>query len=286
MKVRRWFKASFGAGAVALAIVAGLAFTSPAAANVVAASPRIGAQHWGGPGLGRGGVNLTTIAGALGMTEAELRTELQSGKSVADVASAKGVSLDTVVNAVIAEQTTALNQAVADGRLTQAQADIILANLKATLPGHLQTRVVPGLGGWGFGGRGRGHGHKGGFGLKGAASFATIATTLKMTPAELLTELRSGKSVADVAGAKGVSLDTVIAAIVDEQAKQLSAAVAAGRITQAQADAALANLKENLPELLALKGGPFGPGFGRWPGRMPGWWPGITPQPPNTDTNL
>jgi ribosomal protein L15 len=278
MKVQTWFKTSFGTGAVALALVAGLAFASPVAANVAAAPLQVGAQHRGGLGLGRGGVNLTAIAGALGMTEAELRTELQSGKSVADVASAKGVALDTVVNAVIVEQTTALNRAVADGRLTQAQADVILANLKATLPGHLQTRLVPGLGGWGFGGRGRGHGYKGGFGLKGATSFTTIAATLKMTPAELVAELRSGKSVADVAGAKGVSLDAVIAAIVDQQTRQLSAAVAAGRITQAQADAVLANLKENLPELLALKGGPFGPGFGRWPSSMP--------QPPNADTNL
>ena len=286
MKVQTWFKRSFGAGAVALAIVASLAFASPVAANVVAAAPRVGAQHWGAPGLGQGGANLTTVAGALGMTEAELRTELQSGKSVADVATAKGVALDKVVDAVIAERTAALNQAVAGGRLTQAQADVILANLKATLPGHLQTRLVPGLGSWGFGGRGRGHGYKGGFGVKGAAPLTTIATALKMTPAELVAELRSGKSVADVATAKGISLDTVIAAVVQEHAERLSAAVAAGRITQAQADAALANLKENMPELLALKGGPFGPGFGRRPGKMPGWWPGSAPQTPNTDTNL
>ncbi len=286
MKRRTWFKASLGMGAIALVTAAGLVFASPVAAQVTAApasvaSLQIGAQHWGGPGLARG-AKLATIAQALGMTEAELRTELQAGKSVADVASAKGVALDTVVSAVIAEQTAVLNQAVAGGRITQAQADAILANLKITLPAQLQVRPVAGLDGrglgLGFGGRGRGH--KGGFGIHAGASLTTVATSLNMTVAELATELQSGKSVADVASAKGVALDTVINAIVAEQTARLNEAVTAGRITQEQADAMIATLKENLPHLLALKGGGFG--FGRWPGKLPG----ITPQPSNTNTSL
>ncbi|WP_169239337.1 hypothetical protein [Candidatus Roseilinea sp. NK_OTU-006] len=285
MKTRTWFKVSLGMGAVALIASAGLAFASPAAALVPAASLRAGAQHWGG-GLGRSGAELAAIAQALNMTEAELRTELQAGKSVADVASAKGVALETIVNAVIAERTTALNEAVAAGRLTQAQADAILANLKIVLPAHLQVRPVVGLKGHGVGlGKwGRAHGRKGGLGNHAGALLGPAATSLNMTVAELAAELQSGKSIADVAAAKGVALDTVINAIVAEQTTRLNAAVAAGRITQEQADAAIANLKENLPELLALKGGAFGFGFGRWPGK---WLrPGVTPQPTNTDTTL
>lgn len=269
-------------GAIALIASAGLAFASPASALAPAAAPQASAQHWGGVGIGRGGAKLATIAQVLNMTEAELRAEMQAGKSVADVASAKGVALQTVVDAVIAEQTTALNEAVAAGRITQAQADAILANLRIVLPAQLQVRPVAGLSERGFGGRGRGH--KGGFGVHVGASLNTIATSLNMTVAELVTELQSGKSVADVAGAKGIALDTVINAIVNEQTTRLNAAVAAGRITQEQADAAIANLKENLPELLALKGGAFGLGFGRWPGK---WLvPGVTPQPTDTNTSL
>ncbi|MCS6849363.1 MAG: hypothetical protein RMN52_16815 [Anaerolineae bacterium] len=285
MKKRTWFKASLGMGAVALIASAGLAFASPASALVPAISPQASAQHWGGVGIGRG-AKLATIAQALNMTEAELRAELQAGKSVADVASAKGVALDTIVNAVIAEQTTALNEAVAAGRITQAQADAILANLRIVLPAQLQVRPVAGLNdrGFGFGFGGRGRGHKGGFGIHAGASLNTIATSLNMTVAELVTELQSGKSVADVAAAKGIALDTVINAIVNEQTTRLNAAVAAGRITQEQAGAAIANLQENLPELLALKGGPFGFGFGRWPGKWP--VPSATPQPTDTNTSL
>lgn len=285
MKTRTWFKTGLGMGAIALVASAGLAFASPAAALSPMVPSQAAVQHWGGAGIGRGGAKLATIAQALNMTEAELRAELQAGKSVADVASAKGVALQTIVDAVIAEQTTALNEAVAAGRITQAQADAILANLKITLPAHLQVRPVAGLKnrafGFGFGGRGRGHGgSRGGFGVYAGAPLNTIATSLNMTVAELVTELREGKSVADVAAAKGVALDAVINAIVAEQTTRLNAAVTAGRITQEQADTAIANLKENLPELLALKGGAFGFGFGRGPGK---WMlPSVTPQ--TTDT--
>ncbi len=287
MNTRNGFKTGLKMGAAALIVSAGLAFASPAAAwSPIVPPPRAGAPRWGGVEMRLGSAKLTTIAQALSMTEAELRAELQAGKSVADIASAKGVALETIVNAVIAEQTTALNEAVAAGRMTQAQADAILANLKTVLPAHLQVRPVVGLKGYGvgFGKWGRAHGPRGGFGIHAGASLDTAATSLNMTVAELVAELRSGKSIVDVAAAKGIALDTVINAIVTEQTTRLNAAVTAGRITQEQADAAIANLKENLPELLALKGGAFGFGFGRGPGK---WLrPGVAPQPTDTKTSL
>lgn len=151
MNAHNGFKTGLKMGAAALIVSAGLAFASPAAAWSPIAPPRAGVQHWGGVQMRLGSAKLTTIAQALSMTEAELRAELQAGKSVADIASAKGVALETIVNAVIAEQTTALNEAVAAGRITQAQADAILANLKTVLPAHLQVRPVVGLKGYGVG---------------------------------------------------------------------------------------------------------------------------------------
>lgn len=212
-------------------------------------------NHGGPDGLGRG-ASLTTIATALKMTEADLQTALQSGKTVAALATEKGVALQTVVDALLAEQKTRLQQAVTDGRLTQAQADARLVELQTQLPTQLSTAFTPGL-------RDGGRGMRGGL---GGASLTTIATTLGVTESELMTALQAGKSVADVATEKNVTIETVIAAIVAEQKTTLQQAVTAGRLTQAQADQQLALLQANLPHLLSLKGG-LGHGLGGPGGR-------------------
>jgi hypothetical protein len=266
MKRNKWFKTGLGAGAVALVAAAGLAIASPTLAQGVAAigpaAANVGAafQHGGMPG-GRGGAQTPAIAEALGMTEADLRTELQAGKSVADVASAKGVALDAVVNAVIAAQTTSLSHAVTDGRITQAQADALLANLRVTLPGQLQTKQVAGLEGSGFGGRG---GRGGPGGMRGGASLTTVATALGITEAELQTELQAGKTIAAVAMAKGVDVSVVSNALLEAEKTKLAQAVTDGKLTQAQADERLANAQTRINDFLngtlPQRSGPGGPG--------------------------
>jgi hypothetical protein len=51
---------------------------------------------------------LRQAADALGMTPAELRTELQSGKSIADVAKEKGVDEQKVIDAIVSDATAKL----------------------------------------------------------------------------------------------------------------------------------------------------------------------------------
>jgi hypothetical protein len=58
----------------------------------------------GQPG-GRGfGAHAATIAKVLGITAAELQTELGAGKTVAHIATAKGISLQLVIDAYVAEE--------------------------------------------------------------------------------------------------------------------------------------------------------------------------------------
>ena len=71
-----------------------------------------GGRH-GGPGGRHGGPGGEAAATALGMTTDELRTELESGKSIADVASEKGVDLTTVTDAMLAAETAHLAEEVA-----------------------------------------------------------------------------------------------------------------------------------------------------------------------------
>lgn len=68
----------------------------------------------GGRGPG-GGHNRAAVATALGISEADLQTALKAGKSIAQVATEKGVSVQKVIDALVAaEQQEHPNEAVAD----------------------------------------------------------------------------------------------------------------------------------------------------------------------------
>ena len=84
----------------------------------------------GGPGMGRaGGIALDTAANALGMSADDLRTALRDGQTIAQIAQSKGVDVQTVIDALVAEAKTRLDERVTAGDITQAQADQRLADL-------------------------------------------------------------------------------------------------------------------------------------------------------------
>jgi hypothetical protein len=104
-----------------------------------------------GPGgHGRGGFGLDTAATALGMTSDELRTALQDGSTIADVATAQGIDVQTVIDALVAEATTRLAERVTAGDLTQAEADAKLAELTTRVTEQVNSGMP-------MGGPGRGH---------------------------------------------------------------------------------------------------------------------------------
>ncbi len=73
---------------------------------------------------------LDAAAAYLGLNGDELQTQLASGKSLADIAKSKGKSVGGLVNAMVADAKKHLDEAVADGRLTQAQASEMLSHLE------------------------------------------------------------------------------------------------------------------------------------------------------------
>jgi len=83
----------------------------------------------------RGGATLSEIAKALGISDQELRQDLQSGKTVKDIAASKGMD-ETAFRAKLISVTKAdLDKQVSAGKLTQQQEDMILQRLQtAPLP--------------------------------------------------------------------------------------------------------------------------------------------------------
>lgn len=110
-------------------------------AETLAAQRHAGPGRPGGPG-GPGGLRgfgregsgpgrfLSPAAQALGMSEDELRTALRSGASLASIAKERNVAVDTVVEALVKAAKERLDRAVETGRLTQAQADAMTADLE------------------------------------------------------------------------------------------------------------------------------------------------------------
>jgi hypothetical protein len=98
--------------------------------------------------------NLISIAAdQLDMSLTDLLTELQDGKSIADVAAEKGVDTGAIVDAYLAELKTDLDEAVAEGRITQNQADYSLEQAEERAVDQLSNTWEGGF---------RDHGHRGG----------------------------------------------------------------------------------------------------------------------------
>ena len=208
-------------------------------------------------------------AKVLGMTEAELVTELNAGKSIADVAKAKNVDLDKVIAAITAGFKAHLDEEVASGEHTQAEADAKLAEFKTRVTTMVNTAGLPMRGG------------KGGHGGHGPAKFATanLATTLKLTEAELQTQMQSGKTLKQIADAQNVDIADVKATLTADFKAHLDEEVKSGEHTQAEADAKLAEFKTRLDDMVngvrpvGGKGGHGGRGHGHGgpkDGQMPG----------------
>lgn len=86
----------------------------------------------GGPmggGMGRhgggrdgGGAHPEALAELLGLEVTEIRTAFEAGMTVAELAEANGVDVQTVIDGLVDASNTRIDQAVADGRLTDEEA--------------------------------------------------------------------------------------------------------------------------------------------------------------------
>jgi hypothetical protein len=90
--------------------------------------PLFGMPHrgFGHEGFGK----LDGAASYLGLTEAQLRTDLDGGKTLAQVAKDRGKSVDGLVTALVADLKQQLDADVTAGRITKAQEDTFLAGAR------------------------------------------------------------------------------------------------------------------------------------------------------------
>jgi len=137
--------------------------------TLVAAGP-MGDGRGDRGGHGRGGPGLSVVATTLGMTETEVRDAISNGQTLAQLAEAKGSSAQTVIDAILAEHKAHLDEEVAAGEHTQAEADAKLAEATTRVTEFVNNTDATKL--MGPGGQGRGPGGPGGRGPRGDAPAA------------------------------------------------------------------------------------------------------------------
>lgn len=225
--------ATFLSGNAQAATVAQSAVTQKAAVQGQAPGTGKGFEWRGFRGM-HAKLDQAALAALLGVTETDLQTAEHSGKSLAVIAGEKGVAVQSVIDLVTKELTTALDKKLADGKLTQAQYDTKKAEI-STRATDIVNRTFTG---------------KGEHGNRGNVDHKAIATLLGLTEAELKTSLHEGKSLAAIAGEKGVPVQSVIDLVTKEFTTALNKQLADGKITQAQYDKEKANLTAKVTEIV------------------------------------
>jgi len=181
---------------------------------------------------------------------------------LAKVAAKLGISEDKLKTAVDEAYNETIDEQVTAGKLTQGQADRLKERGFDLAPmfGMRGVRFV------------------------GAHLMESAATALGISVDDLMTQLRDGKSLADVAQAQGISVDKLKTDLLAQVKSELDTAVSDGKITQSQADEIYSRTESNIDTIINATGpfrggGPCGPGPGPMQEPSDSATPGSAVQP-------
>jgi hypothetical protein len=129
-------KQTLAAGAAALVAIGGGVGGALAASGPSTVSKAQGVATTAGPAFRRLAIRrgiFRVTADYLGLTRRELFQQLRSGKSLAEIATAKGKTVDGLKTAILDAVKTRLDKAVTNSRITSVQEQAFLDHLKTRL---------------------------------------------------------------------------------------------------------------------------------------------------------
>jgi hypothetical protein len=220
----------------------------------------MGQQGFAGCGMMAGGEDcplhndmIAALAEGLGLTSEDLETRLENGETVWTIAEQKGLTLEQFRTLLTEARTTAVNQAVADGVITQEQADWMLDRMGQMGQGGFGRGM---MGARGLNG-GKGFGMMGGHGQGPLHEYmvAEFAVAFDLTVETLEARLDAGDTMWTIAQEQGFTQEQFRTLMADARTTAINQAVANGIITQEQADWMLERMSQ------MMESG-FGPGFG------------------------
>ncbi|MFD0698853.1 hypothetical protein ACFQZT_32800 [Paenibacillus sp. GCM10027628] len=157
--------------------------------------------------FGKGGLDLAAI---LGIDQATLKDELKQGKTLAQIAQEKAnLTEDALLQKLTDAETKKIDEALAAGKITQAQADKQKSGLADRLKKMVEAKHEAGE-------NQRKPQHRMGFPAQGLwGNNEALTKILGITKEELATQLKAGKSIAEIAQEKGITEDQLIAQLKD-----------------------------------------------------------------------
>jgi hypothetical protein len=177
------------------------------------------------------GLSVIAVGGAVGATT--LTPEEESRAVINDAAKQLGVEPSELSDALEQALKNRVDEAVADGRLTQEQAE--------RMKDRIEDGGLPLFGpGPSF------HRHHGPF----HAKLDAAAEYLGMSHAQLREALEGGKTLAQVARDRDKSVDGLVDALLKGAEQKLEDAVADGRVTEAEKREMLSGLRERITDLV------------------------------------
>lgn len=163
------------------------------------------------PGGFRGGNVVQETAAILGVEQSVITDALKEGTTLLQIAQERGLSEEDYLQKLVDVQTAAIDAQVTAGTLTQDQADQAKSGLSDRLKRQIENK--------GFGHPGSGHGKLPWGPLVNQEALTEI---LGVTQEELAADIKAGKSLTEIAEAKGITKDQLVGKIKDRLTEHLN----------------------------------------------------------------
>ena len=251
------FRSTMKKGTVALLLVASLAGGAAAAlAQEVPPTDSAMTQDAPRPDRDRArfkGPGIEAIMEILDVEKGDIISTFASGGTLADLAEENGSSGEALVNELVAMVGERLDEAVANGVISEERAAEILANAEEKITNFVFSTHQP-----------PGKRHNPGTRLQGVL-FQTVLDFLDVSKGDVVSNFATGGTLADLAEENGSSGDALVDALVAVVAERVDEAVANGAIDEARAAEILANAEERITTFVNT---PHQPGRGQGNGNQ------------------
>jgi hypothetical protein len=185
-------------------------------------APSTRASGAAAPAPAGGRTTVAAAAGYLGLTKTQLRKQLRSGRTLAQIAAANGRSSKGLLEALLSERAARLSAEVTAKRLSPAAERKTLARLRRRLTAELER-------------------------TPGYSDLPASAHYLGVSTAQLRADLHAGRSLAQLAAATpGKSPAGLIDARVSDRQATLEAALASGKISATVERELAASLRQRI----------------------------------------